>query len=141
MLNFTEDLDEDTGTAVQVHRDEVPAVQERVTVTPISEPAPAPAAPSRIPTHRNTFAPHSEWEALRDYVISKLEEIAPFPREPRRENTIFMGFQDRWGEQAMAIAQYVFEQAGGEWLGAPMSVARFDRASDRVFAAKIAALL
>lgn len=141
MLNFTEDLDEDTETAVQVHRDEVPAVQERVTVTPISEPAPAPAAPSRIPTNRNDLAPHSEWEAVRNYVIGQLEEIAPFPREPRRENTIFMGFQDRWGDQAMAIARYAFEQAGGEWLGAPMSVARFDRASDRVFAAKIAALL
>lgn len=141
MLNFTEELDQQE-TTVQSHRDEVPAVQERATVTPLSAPVPEPTSVQgerRLPTNRRPdLTPHSEWEKLRDYVIDQLEQRAPFPRDVRHENTIFMGFQDRWGELAMPIAQFVFEKADGRWLGAPMSIARFEKSSDRVFGTKIA---
>lgn len=136
MLNFTEDQGQHTEAQVQVHRAEVPAVQERASFTPVSAPAPE-TTKRRFPTNPAPASPYSQWEALRDYVIGELERIAPFPRDPRKENTTFMGFQDRWGDQAMAIAVHAFEQ-GGVCLGAPLSVARFEKISDRVFAARIA---
>lgn len=135
MLNFT---DLDSHTEAQVQRAEVPAVQERASFTPSPAPATEPAV-RRLPTNRVAVTPHSEWERLRDYVVAELERIAPFPRDHRKENTIFMGFQDRWGDLALPIAEHAFSV--GKWLGAPLSVGRFEKSSDRAFAAEIAKLL
>lgn len=144
MLNFT-DLNRQLAPSkpVQEHRVEVPVVQEQVTVTPLPTPAPQPETAPGIPSfHVPPLASSLDWEKLRDYVVERIEAIhGPFPREPRRENTIFMAFQARWEGLALQIAQYVFEQAEGFWLTAPVSVARFERASDSAFAMKIAALL
>lgn len=146
MLNFTDlssKLTAHASTPVQEHRVEVPAVQEQVTVTPLPAPAPQPETTTGIPSfHVPPLASTLEWEKLRDYVVEQIEAIhGPFPREPRRENTIFMAFYGRWEGMALPIAKHAFEQAEGFWLGAPVSVARFEKASDPVFAMKIAAKL
>jgi hypothetical protein len=125
---------------VQTIRAEVPTVQERVTVTPAA--APAPQDPNHDPKYDVDPSGSFEWERVRDYVLAKVAEIhGPFPRDVRKENTIFMGFAARWEGLAMDIARHAFEQAGGEWLGAPVSVARFHETSDPVFAARIAPML
>ena len=148
MLNFNSDLDSaPTTRAVQAHRAEVPPVQERVTVTPLGEaskpvPAPEPSTPAKTSIHVPASASSFEWEKVRDYVIEQILALhGPFPRDVRRENTIFMGFAARWEDQAMPIARYAFEEADGEWLDAPVGVARFHKTSDGVFAQKIAAKL
>jgi hypothetical protein len=145
VLNFTADLNPTPHREdVQVHRAEVPMVQERVTVTPIEEspepaPAPEPAAkPIHVPVSTSAF----EWEKVRDYVVDRILAVhGPFPRDIRKENTIFMGFVGRWEDVSMKIARYAFEVAGGEWLGAPVSVHRFHKTSDPVFAAQISSKL
>jgi hypothetical protein len=144
VLNFT-DLSKQLveSTPVQERRVEVPVVQEQVTVTPLTTPAPQPETAPGIPSfHVPPLASTLEWEKLRDYVVARIEAVhGPFPREPRRENTIFMAFYARWEDLALPIAKYAFEQAEGFWLGAPVSVARFEKASDAVFAMAIAAKL
>jgi hypothetical protein len=144
VLNFT-DLNRQLTQSkpVQEHRAEVPVVQEKVTVTPLPAPAPQPETKPGIPSfHVPPLASSLDWEQLRDYVVEQIEAIhGPFPREPRRENTIFMGFYGRWEDLALPIAKHAFEEAKGFWLGAPVSVARFERSSDAVFATKIAAQL
>lgn len=144
MLNFETDLDRSRKTtSVQTHRAEVPQVQERVTVTPLEEapepvPAPEPSAPEiHAPASTSAF----EWERVRDYVLEQVLTAGPVPRDVRKENTIFMAFVGRWGDLSMKIARYAFEQAQGEWLGAPISVNRFHKTSDPIFAAKIAAMI
>lgn len=144
MLNFT-DLNRQLTESkpVQEHRAEVPVVQEQVTVTPLPAPAPQPETKAGIPSfHVPPLASSLDWEQLRDYVVVQIEAIhGPFPREPRRENTIFMAFYGRWEDLALPIAKHAFEEAQGFWLGAPVSVARFEKSSDTVFATKIAAQL
>lgn len=144
MLNFT-DLDKKLveSKPVQEHRDEVPVVQEQVTVTPLPVPAPQPETSPGIPSfHVPPLASTLEWEKVRDYVVEQIAVIhGPFPREPRRENTIFMAFYGRWEDLALPIAKHAFEEAGGFWLGAPVSVARFEKSSDAVFAVAIAGKL
>jgi hypothetical protein len=144
VLNFTDLSQQLTASKpVQEHRAEVPVVQEQVTVTPLPTPAPQPETKAGIPSfHVPPLASSLEWEKLRDYVVEQIEAIhGPFPREPRRENTTFMAFYGRWEELALPIAKHAFEQAGGMWLGAPVSVARFEKSSDTVFAMKIAGQL
>lgn len=144
MLNFT-DLDRQLteSKSVQERRVEVPVVQEQVTVTPLPAPAPQPETKAGIPSfHVPAIASSLDWELLRDYVVEQIEAVhGPFPREPRRENTTFMAFYGRWEDLALPIAKYVFEQSQGFWLGAPVSVARFEKSSDAAFAMKIATLL
>jgi hypothetical protein len=140
VLNFETDEMYLFEPAVVEHRDEVPQVQERVTVTPLASDkvAPAPVPSSRPAPSTSAF----EWERVRDYVIkSILDKHGPFPRDERKENTIFMGFVGRWDDLSMKIAAYAFEEAGGEWLGAPIAIHRFHKTSDPIFAQRIAALL
>jgi hypothetical protein len=141
VLNFT-DLSKQlaASTPVQERRVEVPVVQEQVTVTPLPAPAPQPETKPGIPSfHVPSLASSLEWEKLRDYVVERIEAVhGPFPREPRRENTTFMAFYARWEDLALPIAKYAFEEAEGFWLGAPVSVARFEKSSDAAFAMKIA---
>lgn len=143
MLNFQTDLDRArTGNAadeVQTVRAEVPTVQERVTVVPAADPA---LQDLGDPKDRVDASGSYEWERVRDYVVDRILHVhGPFPRDVRKENTIFMGFAARWEGIAMDIARHAFEAAGGEWLGAPVSVARFHETSDPVFAARIAPML
>jgi hypothetical protein len=124
----------DTTTA---RRDEVPQVTGEVRVTPTS-PAPSAVPNVHIPSTTGVHA----WEAVRDYVVERSTELCgKFTRNTRQENTIFMGFADRWGDDAMAIARYAFETLNGEWMGAPVRPHRFAKNFDTIFAQKIAALL
>lgn len=143
MLNFQTDLDRarsgNDADEVQTIRTEVPTVQEQVTVTPAAAPAPEDLGD---PKDRVDASGSYEWERVRNYVVEQILRVhGPFPRDVRKENTIFMGFAARWEGVAMDIARHAFEAAGGEWLGAPVSVARFHETSDPVFAAKIAPML
>jgi hypothetical protein len=141
VLNFTDLSKQLTeSTPVQERRVEVPVVQEQVTVTPLPAPAPQPETKPGIPSfHVPPLASSLEWEKVRDYVVERIEAVhGPFPRETRRENTTFMAFYARWEDLALPIATYAFEEAGGFWLGAPVSVARFEKSSDAAFAMKIA---
>lgn len=130
MQNF---IDETSTT----RRDEVPQVTGEVRVTPTS-PVPSAVPEVHVPSTTGVHA----WEQVRDYVVEQ-STIAhgPFTRNTRQENTIFMGFADRWGEDAMEIARYAFERLNGEWMGAPIRPHRFARNFDSIFAQKIAALL
>lgn len=143
MPNFQTELDRartNEADEVQTIRAEVPRVQERITVVPAA--APASETPVRDPKHDVDASGSYEWERVRDYVVERILDVhGPFPRDVRKENTIFMGFAARWEGVAMDIARHAFEDAGGEWLGAPVSVARFHETSDPVFAAKIASML
>jgi hypothetical protein len=145
VLNFNSDVDTARRTkGVHTHRAEVPEVQERVIVTPISEvpePAPVPEPVAEKPVVDATASTGSfEWEKVRDYVVGQILALhGPFPRDTKKENTIFMHFLGRWEDLSMSIAKYAFEKADGMWLDAPVSVARFHKTSDPVFAQKIAA--
>lgn len=79
------------------------------------------------------------WDDLRDYVVAQIEErFGPFPRDSRKESGIFKAFLARWPEQAQAIARFAFEVEDGRWGGAPISVNRFCKNSDKYFSAVIA---
>lgn len=143
MLNFQTDTDRartNQAAEVQTVRAEVPMVQERVTAIPAV--APAPQEPAHDPKNDVDASGSYEWEHIRDYVIEQILAVhGPFPRDVRKENTVFMGFAARWEGLGLDIARYAFEQARGEWLGAPVSVARFHKTSDPVFAHKISSML
>lgn len=111
---------------------EVPVVEETVTIKPILRPQ------NNLPAMPKPNA----WKELRDYVVGRIEEIhGPFPRDTKKETTIFMAFMARWVDQAMAIAEYAFEHEGGFWKGSPVSINRFHRTSDSYFAEPIAHLI
>lgn len=133
MINFDTELDA-AGTTRMVITDIVPKVRDTVTVRP--------AAPAPEPTPASTPAGDVSWELVRDYVIEQIGKVVgPFPRDTRKENTIFMNFVGRWGAASMEIARYAFEQSGGVWMGAPVGVFRFHRTSDVCFAQEIFKLL
>lgn len=75
------------------------------------------------------------WQDLRDYVVAEIERLhGVFPRDPRKEAGIFKSFLSRYPDSAVAIARYAFDVREGYWAGAPISVNRFCKASDRFFA-------
>ena len=79
------------------------------------------------------------WEIVRDYVVRKIEERwGRFPRNPVKEAAVFRSFIDRWGDQALRIAQVACEDFGCQWRSAPISINRFCRGSDPWFASVIA---
>lgn len=130
----TEEVQFAEGIETEVERVEVGAVEERVTTTPVQD-TPVPLVPDQV-----TSTSSHEWERIRDYVLAEIERChGPFPRDVRRENTIFMGFADRWEDQAMKIARYAFTEANGMWLNAPIGVHRFSRTADSMFAKDIVA--
>jgi hypothetical protein len=78
------------------------------------------------------------WESVRDYVVSSIEaRWGRWPRNPITEASTFKGFVNRWGDKAMAIAEFAVTN-GCSWLNAPLSVNRFTKGSDEVFAKVIA---
>lgn len=92
------------------------------------------------PESRRTFVGKEaeEWtdEDLRSYVVNKIQERigASFPRDVRKEVTIFRSFHKRHGRQAGPIAVAAFELYGGVWYDAPISVNTFTIKSDPYFA-------
>jgi hypothetical protein len=125
-LMFVVPLDQPTtGSTVRI-QDHVPAVTETVTVRNFT---PAPTAHVMIPDAQWS------WQELRDYVVGKIVEIhGVFPRNATKEMGIFKSFTTRWGNLAPVIARYAFEEMGGYWKNAPVSVTRFCKASDPYFA-------
>lgn len=80
-----------------------------------------------------------EWDDLRDYVVAQIEQrFGVFPRDSRKEASIFKSFLGRWGQQAQQIARFAFEVEDGYWKGSPVSVNRFCKASDPYFSEVIA---
>jgi len=124
------------GQASLVVRESVPRVRERVTVTPMTMPAPG-------ASHLLSGAGDWTWSQLRDYVIREIElRHGAQPRDPRKERGIFSSFLGRWPEgQAVRIAKAAFEVHDGWWGNAPISVNRFCKASDPYFSRVILAQL
>lgn len=125
LVNYDDDLD--LGTSVTVTQPAAPVIVERVVVR-------------QIPSATHLLKSESDWgwEEVRDYVVRAIEQAhGPFPRNSKTEHSIFKGFVKRWGSQAGPIARFVFEQTGGMWKGAPVSVNRFCQASDKYFAQPI----
>lgn len=105
-----------------------PVVQETVRVTPV-----AGAAYLMKPDSQWT------WEDLRDYVMGQIVAYhGPQLRNPVKEAGIFKGFMARYGDKAVGIARFAFEQQRGMWQRAPISVTRFCKGSDPYFADQIA---
>ena len=130
LMNFDTELDK-AGVARQVTGTAV-----RVTETTTVRQAPN--------THHSYEAKASDedwdWEALRDYVVDRIEFFhGSFPRDFRKEKSIFSRFAKEFGSDAVRIARFVFEgpAADGRWAGAPVSVNRFCKGSDDFFARPI----
>lgn len=105
-----------------------PVVKESVRVTPV-------AGSSYL------MKPDSQWtwEDLRDYVMGQIvAHHGPQLRNPVKEAGIFKGFMARYGDKAVGIARFAFEQQRGMWQRAPISVTRFCKGSDPYFADQIA---
>jgi hypothetical protein len=86
--------------------------------------------------------PDGDWTPgdLRDFVVAEIERVhGRSPRDPIKESAIFNSFHSRWGaERAAAIARFVFsEPLRGYWMGAPITVNRFTKGSDRYFAERV----
>lgn len=111
------------------------------TPTPVEEPPKPPAPAVGAPAARSDLFVNDSsqlgWEALRDYVVRAIEERwGKWPRDPVVEASIFRSFIGRWGSRSMEIAEYVVLN-GCTWMGAPLSVKRFTKASDERFARAI----
>ena len=74
------------------------------------------------------------WSEVRDYVVRQIEDrFGEFPRDHRKEASIFKGFCNRYGAAAPLIAQYAFDICDGWWKGSPVHVNRFTKNSDPYF--------
>lgn len=102
-----------------------PAIQETVTVTPL---------PSTSRTHLLSSPQQWGWSEIRDYVVSEIEaRWGAFPRDSRKEASIFKRWCKAYGDDAHEIAKYAFEVCDGSWKGAPISINRFCKGSDEWF--------
>jgi hypothetical protein len=102
----------------------VPVVTEKVHVTPVS-------GASYLLKEDSQWT----WEDLRDYVMGQIEQYhGPQLRNAMKEASVFKGFMNRHGSQAVAIARFAFEVQRGMWQRAPISVNRFCKGSDPYFA-------
>lgn len=119
-------------------------------VTPVVSPTPVTSAPTiteTVTVKPTLIASVSDafkstetwgWEELRDYVIRNIEaRHGAFPRNFKTEGGIFKSFVNRHGSNAGLIAKFAFEQQGGMWRNAPITVNRFCKASDPYFAEPI----
>ncbi len=105
-----------------------PVVQETVRITPVAGAA-------------YLMKPDAEWswEDLRDYAMGQIVLFhGPQVRNAVKEAATFRGFMARYGDKAVGIARFAFEQQRGMWQRAPISVSRFCRGSDPYFADVIA---
>ena len=128
LRNFDTELDQRGVSRIVTSTDLV--VDETVTVTP------------RRSEVGSAFLgkPEGEWSwgDLRDYVVGEIQErFGPFFRESFKEAGIFKSFLSRHGEQAPAIARFVFEVNDGYWQGQPITVNRFCKKADPFFADQI----
>lgn len=107
---------------------ETPVVRESVHVTPVA-------------TAAYLLKPDGEWtwENLRDYVMNEIVRYhGPQLRNPVQEAAIIKSFMGRYGDKAVAIARFAFEQQRGMWKRAPISITRFAKGSDPYFGDVIA---
>lgn len=96
--------------------------------------------PSEVRTDLLTPESSWGWEEVRDYVVAQIEaRTGTFPRDARKEASIFQRFCRQFGPDAPAIARFAFEVADGRWKGAPIGINRFCKASDSWFADPILA--
>jgi hypothetical protein len=108
----------------------VPTVQQKVSSRPAGKPGSA--FLTKPPTAW-------DWRDLRDYCVTKILQMHPAllpKREEAKEFGIFSAFHGRHGELAGLIAKFAFEgqSAPGMWMGAPIGIGRFAKASDPSFA-------
>lgn len=107
---------------------ETPVVQETVRLTPV------PGAAYLMKDDADW-----SWEDLRDYVMGQIVAYhGPQLRNLVKEAGIFKGFMARYGDNAVGIARFAFEQQRGMWQRAPIMVTRFCKGSDPYFADPIA---
>jgi hypothetical protein len=126
LLNFDTPLDAAGVTRLTTT---IPAPTNEITVVPVRE-------ASRLDLIQD--ADTIGWDGLRDYVVHEIEQrFGPFPRDPRKEASIFKSFVARWGAKAMPIAKAAFEVYNGYWHSSPISVNRFCKGSDPYFAQPI----
>lgn len=124
LRHFDTPLDQTDARTVVLRSTPQVRVTEKVTVT---------AQPSAARAFLAKGAEQWTWQDLRDYVVTQIEQrFGVFPRDPRRESGIFKSFLARY-PQAPDIARYAFEVSDGFWMGAPVSVNRFCKGSDRYF--------
>lgn len=127
MFTVIDDDDLDLAAPALTIEDTLPVVTETVTVRPV-------ARVEQGKTHLGVDS--SQWDAaqLLSYVASQIQRLhGPFPRDAKKENAIMRSFASRWGIKAGPIAVFAFEQAGGMWMNAPISLTRFCKGSDRFF--------
>jgi hypothetical protein len=125
MINFSAPV-----TPVVVVEQPAPVTRQEVAVRP---------APVARATHKLVAPADWSWEQLRDYVLAEIQRVHGLqPRiDEHKEAAIFQSYLKRYGADAVRIAKYAFEVAGGYWKGGPISVYRFCRASDDFFGAVI----
>lgn len=110
-------------------------VRETVTVTPVRRSA----APQHT-AYKGKPPTSWDWRDLQAYVVEKITEIhGAQPRDTNKELGIFTSFAGRHGADAGPIAVFAFETQTqpGYWMGAPISVSRFCKGSDKYFAERI----
>lgn len=80
-------------------------------------------------------AQHWGWSELRDYVASQIiGRFGPFPRDSRKEYSIFNRYFNEYGQDGIAVSEFAFGPVcDGWWGGAPISVNRYCKASDPYF--------
>lgn len=106
-------------------REAAPAITESVSITPM---------PSQSRTHLMTDHGSWGWSEIRDYVVTEIEaRTGPFPRDARKEASIFKRWTGKYGDESVEIARYAFEVCNGRWRGAPVSITRFCKGSDEWF--------
>lgn len=127
MRNFDDDEVQTLSKSGVVQ--DVPQVRETVTLR------------SQRPRKTYISSESWEWRELRDYVIAQMQmksSCVGYSPDSLKESGIFKGFINRWGDQAEAIARYVFEDHDGTWLGEPVTPTRFTKGNDPYFAEPIA---
>lgn len=138
-----------------------PAIPARTTapVTPTSAAPNAQAAPSQTvapvvvqtvsvdhtPSRTDLLVNTAQWtwQELRDYVAAEIiARFGPFPRDARREYSIFNRFLTEHGQDGIAVARFAFGPVCDGWWGnAPISINRFCKKSDPYFVKPILARL
>jgi hypothetical protein len=104
----------------------------------------ATASPQVSEVSGSGYAPTSppapeDWSAgdLARYIREQIT-LKNGPQLPvQQESEIIKGFYDRYGAAGVKIAWHVFNNCGGMWKGAPVTVRRFALGQDEYFAATI----
>lgn len=105
-----------------------PVVQESVRITPVAGAA-----------YLMKADVDWTWEDLRDYAMGQIVMYhGPQVRNAVKESATFKSFMTRYGDKAVGIARFAFENQRGMWRRTPISVSRFAKGSDPYFGDVIA---